>query len=609
MAKYKKAESYFLTARKKWQKEPGPDHPYFISNSEELARLYWKTNATIKANNLFAGVVQSKYKQLNKIFRFTSEKEKQLYLKNIAGANDSYQSFCFEKISHNLAGQPYSMSLLYRNLILSSAQELRQIIHNSRDTLLAKNYTEWLTVKRQLANLYAQGSEANLLTVKELEGEADNIEKALARSSAAFGKIQKRTTWQDIRKGLKDNEAAIEFIDFRLSNADRATDSIEYAALVLKKTLAQPLLVPLFEKKRLDTLLEQSSNDEAGAINKLYSSQDLFTILWKPVEKYLGGISKVYYAPSGNLFRISFGAILLNDKKVLSDKYRLVQLNTTETVASQDQDFITASDNIQLYGGIDYDADTTALKKAVEGYSNQGASRSLPDDLTRGSSFRYLPGTKEEIDEIKKQADKAGVKVTLLSGVNATKESFLCLNDMLSPAILHIATHGFFFDEPGNDSSAAMKRKFETSGKVFRESENPLFRMGLLFAGGNNIWRGRIAKNVGNGIVTAYEISSSMYLPNTKLVVLSACETARGHIDGSEGVYGLQRAFKIAGAQNLVMSLWKVPDAETSEFMQAFYRNIFNRQSISDAFYNARDTMKIKYRNDPYKWAAWVLVR
>jgi len=101
--------------------------------------------------------------------------------------------------------------------------------------------------------------------------------------------------------------------------------------------------------------------------------------------------------------------------------------------------------------------------------------------------------------------------------------------------------------------------------------------MGLLFAGGNNTWKGRLATGVGNGIVTAYEISSSMYLPNTKLVVLSACETARGHIEGSEGVYGLQRAFKIAGAQNLVMSLWKVPDTETSEFMQVFYKNMLGR--------------------------------
>jgi len=108
--------------------------------------------------------------------------------------------------------------------------------------------------------------------------------------------------------------------------------------------------------------------------------------------------------------------------------------------------------------------------------------------------------------------------------------------------------------------------------------------------------------------LTSYEVSN-LYLPNTKLAVLSACQTALGDIQGNEGVYGLQRAFKMAGVQNLVMSLWKVPDETTAEFMQAFYKNIFNQQFIEDAFYNAQTVMKNKYRDNPFKWAAWILVR
>ena len=232
----------------------------------------------------------------------------------------------------------------------------------------------------------------------------------------------------------------------------------------------------------------------------------------------------------------------------------------------------------------------------------------MPDDLTRGSSFRYLPGTKEEIDGIKREAHKAGIKTVLLSGVNATKESFLSLNDLASPSILHIATHGFFFDDPANDSLAELRKKFEISGKIFRESQNPLFRMGLLFAGGNNMWRGRVTNSVGNGIVTAYEISSSMYLPNTKLAVLSACETALGDIEGNEGVYGLQRAFKIAGVQNLVMSLWSIADNTTSEFMNIFYDQLFLNKHINEAFRFAQGEMKKKYPAEPNKWAGIILV-
>lgn len=127
-------------------------------------------------------------------------------------------------------------------------------------------------------------------------------------------------------------------------------------------------------------------------------------------------------------------------------------------------------------------------------------------------------------------------------------------------------------------------------------------------AGAEKTWKGKPVAGIEDGILTGYEVSN-MYFPNNKLVVLSACQSALGDLEGSEGVYGLQRAFKMAGSQNLVMSLWDVPDAETSEFMQAFYRNMFNNQSISKAFDQAQNTMKQKYRNTPYKWAAWVLVK
>ena len=91
--------------------------------------------------------------------------------------------------------------------------------------------------------------------------------------------------------------------------------------------------------------------------------------------------------------------------------------------------------------------------------------------------------------------------------------------------------------------------------------------------------------------------------------MLSACETALGDVEGSEGIYGLQRAFKIAGAKYLVMSLWEVPDAATAEFMAVFYKKMFALQPIEDAFYQAQQAMKLKYKKDVYQWGAWVLVK
>jgi CHAT domain-containing protein len=195
----------------------------------------------------------------------------------------------------------------------------------------------------------------------------------------------------------------------------------------------------------------------------------------------------------------------------------------------------------------------------------------------------------------------------VLAGDSATEESFKALKGKNSPGIIHIATHGLFFPEPSkkikNDSSGIAEYE-----NVFSQSNNPLLRSAILFAGANNFWKGKPIEGIDDGILTAYEVSNE-FLPATRLVVLSACETGLGDIQGTEGVYGLQRAFKMAGVQYLLMSLWQVPDNETAEFMQAFYQHLFDHYSIENAFHHAQTLMKNKYRQDPFKWAAWILVR
>jgi CHAT domain-containing protein len=148
-----------------------------------------------------------------------------------------------------------------------------------------------------------------------------------------------------------------------------------------------------------------------------------------------------------------------------------------------------------------------------------------------------------------------------------------------------------------------------TEKNVYRQSDNPLIRSGLILAGGNHAWNtGKSVKTgLHDGILTAYEISQTN-LSNTELVVLSACETGLGDIEGNEGVYGLQRAFKIAGAKYLIMSLWKIPDLQTSEFMTQFYKNwLENKMTIPDAFRQTQQEMRRRFL-DPFGWAGFVLI-
>ncbi len=134
-----------------------------------------------------------------------------------------------------------------------------------------------------------------------------------------------------------------------------------------------------------------------------------------------------------------------------------------------------------------------------------------------------------------------------------------------------------------------------------------MFRSGLVLAGGNNAWRGEPAiPGKEDGILTAYEIAQ-MDLSNTDLVVLSACETALGDVQGTEGVIGLQRAFKMSGAKQVLVSLWSVYDKPTMELMTLFYRNRLSGLPTREALRNAQLKIKEKY-SDPYYWAGFVLI-
>ena len=187
--------------------------------------------------------------------------------------------------------------------------------------------------------------------------------------------------------------------------------------------------------------------------------------------------------------------------------------------------------------------------------------------------------------------------------VEANEESFKALSGN-SPATLHIATHGFFLQDEKQIRQTGFMQLMGDEKRVYR---NPLLRSGLLFAGANRAWTNTdVVPGIEDGILTAEEISQ-LDLSKTKLVVLSACETGLGEVQNSEGVFGLQRAFKLAGVETLVMSLWKVDDTATKDFMITFYQNLMEGKSKLQSFKTAQNFVREKYRN-PYYWAAFVMM-
>jgi len=314
------------------------------------------------------------------------------------------------------------------------------------------------------------------------------------------------------------------------------------------------------------------------------------------------------------LHRINFGAIPISNNMLLSDKFILKRLRSTRSLVLPDNIEINKSNVTILYGGIDFEMNKNIIHEEVV---NNKVLLENQDEITfalvdrsiskQTDKWNYLPGTKKEIFEIAKDLKYFNYNAITFSDDKATEESFKEIGkSKLSPRVLHIATHGYFYPDPKTSNNQPLNG--DLNGSAFKISDHPMLRSGLILAGGNAVWEGQPAKpGKDDGILTAYEISQ-MNLSNTELVILSACETGLGDIQGNEGVYGLQRAFKIAGAKYLMMSLWQVPDEETKEFMISFYKNwLQEKLSIPDAFRLTQKQMRAKYGN-PYLWAGFVLV-
>lgn len=189
----------------------------------------------------------------------------------------------------------------------------------------------------------------------------------------------------------------------------------------------------------------------------------------------------------------------------------------------------------------------------------------------------------------------------------ATEESLKVMHGN-SSSVIHIASHGFSF--PAADQQDAQKNFLAgPNNQAYTNTENPLMRSGLLFAGANNAWaKGELTAGAEDGILTAYEMAN-LDLSGTSLMVLSACETGLGDIKGSEGVFGLQRSMFMAGVSSTIVSLWEVPDFETMELMTLFYENLMKVKNPETAFQQAQQEMRNRYVNQPSLWAGFVFIR
>lgn len=328
------------------------------------------------------------------------------------------------------------------------------------------------------------------------------------------------------------------------------------------------------------------------------------------MEQELKGCTIVYLSPAGLGHQINFKALPISDIQTFGEKYQVHQLGSTSELVKYKMSQLDKNTNLQLYlyGGINYDKKENTTKEIENNDALIAFGFNEMSTRSGITNFSYLPGTKIEVNQIATASAQNGFITTEFMESNATEESIKQLDGKTTPYVLHLATHGFFFPDPKQKKPETLQVITNESGKskIYKTSDDPMMRSGLLFAGANKYW-GKTSENesADDGILTASEISN-LDLSSCQLVVMSACETGLGEINGSEGVFGLQRAFKMAGVKNIIMSLWKVPDAQTAELFTVFYSECLGGKSIHEAFQIAQAKMRVKY--SPYYWAGFILL-
>ena len=560
----------------------------------QLAWAYHAVDNLEKAEESYIKVISLIHEEIDRNFSILSESEKELFFNTVEEDFARFHSFALERIDSNpaITGHVYNNLLKNKGLLLKSSTAMRNAILNSQDESLIKTFDRWIQIKQEIAQLYTLPAEQRDTSAEVLEEQANDLERHLVRNSSEFSQFDESMNidWISIKEKLDSNEVAIEFTNFT-----HLQDKHVYCALIIRNDLEYPILVTLFEEKEIEGIMGTFTGNNYQYINNIYGrlSQPqfrLYELIWMPLENYLDDISKVYLSASGLLHKVSFAAISNNIGQFISDNTDIFNLSTTANVLSLKDVNINEETGLALFGGIKYSVQTD------------------------NNTWSYLPGTLEEIEIIQNIVSDYVINTTTVYGAEATEEKFKLL--AAEKNILHIATHGFFFPDPDMIDDLidfdvqyedvmfrGTTRSFGLNN--FVRNTNPLMRSGLVCAGVNDYWTGEKKPTEDDGVLTALEVIN-IDLRNTELVIMSACETGLGEIKGSEGVYGLQRAFKMAGANQLIMSLWQVPDKETAEFMELFYTKLLDYKDVRIAFNETQREMRQKY--DPFFWAAFVLV-
>ena len=624
LGNYSEAVRLATEAHNIYGKVYGTEHTDYATSLNNLANYYFYSGDIESTNHYSLQYAKLASALVKKIFAgLTSSQRQQFWEKYRAWYEKYAHRFSYILPSDTLTMNGYNGALLSKGLLLNSEIEFSKLIQESDDSEALAMYEDLKRTRTQVNKLREEYSSIDSIKlhylraiVDSLSRESDKMEKELVSRSKVYGDYTKNLviTWEQVQKKLGEKDIAVEFVSFPLN-----ADSTMYVAYVLRNDWEHPKMIPLFEEKQL---LAVQKGDR-------YTTDAISRLVWKPLDEVMQGVKKVYFAPSGELYNIAIESIPSHEdggETLVGEHRDFYRLSSTRELALIKDE--SRWDEAAVYGGLQYGMSVEGMIEEDGKYEKAAGQKrgdSTPsyyvvreDSIGRGDrdlaqGLAYLEGTKKEAEAITHDLEQKAVDARLFTDSIGTETSFKALGGKKT-SIIHIGTHGFFNDKKKENKDDRLQLLgMDYQPRVIED--DALTRSGLYFAGADNVrlnGPSAVPDSIDDGRLTAAEITQ-LDLRGLDMVVLSACQTGLGEITG-DGVFGLQRGFKKAGAQTIVMSLWKVDDDATTEFMTTFFENMKIEDGRPANKYQAFKTAQEELRKNKDKysdkncWAAFVML-
>jgi CHAT domain-containing protein len=616
--KYAEAEPLYQRAIDIKRKTLGNDHPDTIYILNNLAVLYTAKGDLAQAVKFQSRANAASERNLARNLVIGSERQKLAYFATLPEQINRTISLHLHSAPTDPVARNLAATLILQRkgrALDATSQNLNALRSrfNAEDQAMLDRLTE---TRSQIARLVLGGpqrmtAEQHQARIKELEDQAEKDESEISRGSGEFRAQYLPVTLEAVRAAIPLDAALIEFASYRPFNAKatkggKVYGQPHYVAYVLRSE-GEIEWRELGDSQAIDraiaSLRKALRNPGRADVKRRARAVDAKVL--QPLRPLLGGMRRLLISPDGALNLIPFAALVDERGRYLVERYSISYLTSGRDLLrlqvpreSQSGPLVVAAPDFGRRSQMEVAHLEKQEKGASEGEVKEESARSAFRELF----FSPLPYAAQEGEALRALLPGA----TLLTKREATKAA---LGQVRSPALLHIATHGFFLED--QEASPAGRRGYlsdsEDPGRFLNQLErndlrieNPLLRSGLVLAGVNE------HKEEDNGILTALEVTG-LNLWGTKLVVLSACDTGVGEVKNGDGIYGLRRALVLAGSESQVMSLWAVSDKATRELMVSYYRRLQQGKGRGEALRQVQlEMLKRVNRRHPYYWASFI---